>query len=145
MESCEQVLYIEMNSPPHFAAMRQSTETAHFEQGTTKHCALPSTVVIVAPPWPRSGAAWVIKNQIDFYHLRGFSTALVIVPFHRWFMRENPVWEDVQQGFKEMGSEKLFLAPLEQRRYNSAKYRTSLRHAFRGTVLDWEVAMAKSA
>jgi glycosyltransferase involved in cell wall biosynthesis len=86
----------------------------------------------------------VIKNQIDYYRMRGFDTALVIVPFHRWFMQENPVWEEVEQGFKDLGAQKLFLAPLEQRAYKTAKYTASLRNAFRGTVLDWESAMAKS-
>ena len=103
------------------------------------------TVVIIGPPWPRSGAAWVIKNQIDYYCARGFNTVLVIVPFHRWFMGTNPVWQEVIEGFQEMGARGLFVAPLEERRYKAAKYTTSIFHAFRGTILDWEFATAKSA
>lgn len=103
------------------------------------------TVVVIGPPWPRSGAAWVIKNQIDYYRARGFETVLVIVPFHRWFMRTNPVWEDVIEGFQELGAQRLFMAPLERGRYRAAKYTTSIFHAFRGTILDWEFATAKSA
>lgn len=102
-------------------------------------------VVIIGPPWPRSGAAWVIKNQIDYYYMRGFETALVIVPFHRWFMRTNPVWEDVKEGFRELGAQGLFMAPLERKRYNAAKYSASIFNGFRGTILDWEYATARSA
>jgi len=134
-----------MNPSSEFAAKQQFTELGQLEQREPEHCQLHSTVLIVAPPWPRSGAAWVIKNQIDYYRMRGFSTALVIVPFHRWFMRGNLIWEDIELGFAGLGAEKLFMAPLEERGYKAAKYTTSLRHAFRGTVLDWESAMAKSA
>ena len=134
-----------MNLSSESATKRGITEQTRLEGRGTKRFQLPATVVIVAPPWPRSGAAWVIKNQIDYYCLRGFSTALVVVPFHRWFMRENPVWEEVKQGFEEVGAERLFLAPLEHRGYKIAKYTTSLRYGFRGTVLEWESAMAKSA
>lgn len=105
----------------------------------------PLFVVIVAPPWPRSGAALVIKNEIDYYNLRGFKTALVIVPFHRWFMSQNHIWEEIKAGFQELGASKLFIAPLDQRRYAFAKCATSIRHGFRGTAIDWEYAMARSA
>ena len=104
-----------------------------------------STVVIVGPPWPRSGAAWVIKNQIDHYRARGFNAVLVIVPFHRWFMRENPVWEEIEEGFKDLGAQGLFWAPLDNHQYTVAKYVASISHVFHGTVLHWESAMAKSA
>jgi glycosyltransferase involved in cell wall biosynthesis len=134
-----------MNTSSESAVRQLITEQTRPERRETKGFQLPATVVIVAPPWPRSGAAWVIKNQIAYYRMRGFSTALVVVPFHRWFMRENPVWEEVEQGFAELGAESLFLAPLEQRGYKTAKYTASLRHAFRGTVLDWESAVARSA
>jgi glycosyltransferase involved in cell wall biosynthesis len=105
----------------------------------------PSTVVILAPPYPRSGAARVVQNQIEFYRSRGFRTVLVIVPFHRWFMRSNPVWEDLAEGIGEFGAHKAFIAPLDEKRYKAAKYTASLRHFFRGTFLDWSYAIAASA
>ncbi len=104
----------------------------------------PQAVVIIGPPWPRSGAARVIKNQIDYYRARGFYTVFVVVPFHRAFMRSSPLWNEMNEGIQELGAHKSFVAPLEQRRYNAAKYTASFRHAFRGTALDWELAMANS-
>lgn len=138
-------LIFEMRSYLASLAKHQSTEPNWLVQEEKRSFDQQSTVVIVAPPWPRSGAAWVIKNQIDYYRTRGFNTILLIVPFHRWFMRENPVWKDVNQGFLELGADELFVAPLERRRYAAAKFTASLRHAFRGSVLDWESAMARSA
>lgn len=104
----------------------------------------PPTVVIIGPPWPRSGAARVVKNEIDYYRARGFHTVFVVVPFHRAFMRSSPLWKEINEGVQELGAHKSFAAPLEQNRYNAAKYTTSLRHAFRGTALDWAFAMGNS-
>lgn len=106
--------------------------------------AQPSTVVIVGPPWPRSGAARVIENQIDYYRGRGFHTVFVVVPFHRAFMRSSPIWDEISEGIQELGAHNSFAAPLEEKRYNAAKCTASLRHAFRGTALDWEFAMVNS-
>jgi glycosyltransferase involved in cell wall biosynthesis len=102
------------------------------------------TVVIVGPPWPRSGAARVMENQIEYYRLRGFRTVFVVVPFHRAFMRSSPVWAEISEGIEELGAHNSFMAPLDQQRYRAAKYAASLRHGFRGTALDWEFAMANS-
>lgn len=134
-----------MNQPiKELAHDRQPAEADEKDTVESKPAAPRPIVAILAPPWPRSGAACVIKNQIDYYHLRGFDTVLVIVPFHRWFMQGNPVWEEVKEGFHELGARELFVAPLEQRRYNFAKYTASFRHAFRGSTLDWESSMARS-
>lgn len=103
------------------------------------------TVLIVGPPWPRSGAAWILRNQIDHYRARGFDAVLVIVPFHRWFMRENSVWDEVKEGFQDLGAKRVFTAPLDSFRYTAAKYRMAISHCFRGTALDWGYAMARSA
>ncbi len=105
----------------------------------------PPTVVIIGPPWPRSGAARVVKNQIDYYRARGFYTVFVVVPFHRAFMRSSPLWNEITDGIQELGAHKSFVAPLETHRYNAAKYTASLRHAFRGTALNWAFAMGNSA
>src|SRR5271163_1425749 len=89
------------------------------------------TVVIIGPPWPRSGAARVIKNQIDYYRVRGFHTVFVVVPFHRAFMRSSPVWSEIIEGIQELEADTSFVAPLEENRYKAAKYTASLRHGFR--------------
>ena len=103
-----------------------------------------STVVIVGPPWPRSGAARVIENQINYYRGRGFHTVFVVVPFHRAFMRSSPIWDEINEGIQELGAHHSFAAPLEEKRYTIAKWTASMRHAFRGTALDWAYAMANS-
>jgi glycosyltransferase involved in cell wall biosynthesis len=101
--------------------------------------------LIVVPPWPRSGAARVFQNQVDYYRSRGYCTVLLVVPFHRGFMDSSPLWRGVRVGMKELDPDHVFLAPLERNRYNAARYKATIRHAFRGTALDWYVAMAKSA
>lgn len=102
-------------------------------------------VVIVGPPWPRSGTARVIQNQIDHYRARGFCTIFVAVPFHWVYTRSSPIWDQIDEGIREMGADKVFLAPLEERRYHAAKYTASIRHLFQGTTLDWTIAIGRSA
>lgn len=104
----------------------------------------PPSVVIVGPPYPRSGAALVIKSQIDYYRVRGFNTVLVIVPFHRAFMRSSPLWDEIGEGIRELGAHRSFVAPLDENRYKMAKYTASMRHVFTGTALDWQFAMGNS-
>lgn len=104
----------------------------------------PSTVVIIGPPWLRSGASRVMKNQIDYYRQRGFHTVFVVVPFHWGFMRSSPVWDQINEEILELGAHDSFVAPLDENRYLAAKYTASLRHACRGTALDWAFAMGNS-
>jgi glycosyltransferase involved in cell wall biosynthesis len=49
------------------------------------------------------------------------------------------------KGMNELGADRIFTATLDQKSYNSAKYKASVRHAFRGTALDWQVAVGKAA
>ncbi len=105
----------------------------------------PPQVVIVGAPYARSGTALVIKNQIDYYRVRGYHTVLVIVPFHRAFMRSSPIWDEIGEGIRELGAHRSFLAPLDKDRYQLTKYIASMRHVFRGTALDWQFAMGNSA
>ena len=100
-------------------------------------------VVIVGPPWPRSGTARVIQNQIDYYRERGYFSALIAVPFLWYHVGQD--LEDTVEAMAELGADRIFGAVLEPKRYNAAKYRASLRHVFRGTALDWQVAAGKSA
>jgi glycosyltransferase involved in cell wall biosynthesis len=60
-------------------------------------------------------------------------------------MRGNPIWDEIKEGIEELGADRTFTAPLEEGRYKIAKYKASLRHAFRGTSLHWGSAMAESA
>jgi len=133
-----------MNPSSAITPDNQSVEFTQLGQGGPNLKSQPSTVVIVGPPWPRSGAARVIQNQIDYYRARGFHTVFVAVPFHRAFMRSSTIWDEIGKGIQELGAHKSFVAPLEEKRYNAAKYTASLRHAFRGTALDWAVAIGNS-
>jgi glycosyltransferase involved in cell wall biosynthesis len=97
-------------------------------------------VIIVGPPWPRSGTARVIQNQIQYYRERGFFTVFVAVPFFWYYMYVS----DLIDSLDELGADRVFSAKLEKKRYNAAKIKASVRHAFRGTALDWQVAIGRA-
>jgi polysaccharide biosynthesis protein PslH len=103
------------------------------------------TVIIVGPPWPRSGTARVIQNQIDYYRAHGYLTIFVCVPIHSGWTETYPEWDDIKQGIKELGADYVVTAPINHRRFIISKYTAWLSHAFRGTALDWIVNTAKSA
>lgn len=103
------------------------------------------TVLIVGPPWPRSGTFRVIQNQIEFYRHRGYSTAFVCVPIHCSYTESYPDWGDIKVGMQELGADWIFFAPIDNRRFVKAKYVEWVKHAFRGTALDWIVMTANSA
>jgi len=111
------------------------------EEHTSAHPA----VLITGAPWPRGGAARVFQNQIAYYRNRGFFTVFIAVPFHWSHISSdgNPI--PMAEGMDELGSDRLLVAVLEQKRYNLAKYKASIRHALRGTALDWQVAVGGAA
>jgi glycosyltransferase involved in cell wall biosynthesis len=102
-------------------------------------------VVIVGPPWPRSGTARVIQNQINYYRERGFYTVFIGVPFLWYFIGLAHRSKELLEGIDELGADRIFTATLDQRGYDIAKYKASLRHAFRGTALDWQVETGRAA
>jgi glycosyltransferase involved in cell wall biosynthesis len=104
-----------------------------------------SAVIIIAPPWPHSGTARVLQNQIDYYRQRGFQTFFVAVPFHWAYRKESGIWDNLTEGIHGLGADRTFIADLETRRYEAAKYLTSIRHGFRGTALDWMIGMGRSS
>lgn len=110
-----------------------------------EHPSAPPAVIIIGPPWPRGGAARVIQNQVVFYRNRGFFTIFVAVPFHWTHISRDGNPMRMAEGMDELGSDRLFVAILEHKRYQLAKYKASIRHALRGTVLDWQVAIGRAA
>jgi glycosyltransferase involved in cell wall biosynthesis len=116
-----------------------------FDSASQNHSAQSPAVIIVGPPWPRGGAARVIQNQIEFYRYRGFFTVFIAVPFYWSFISLGRNLKELMEGMNELGSDRLFTAILDQKGYNAAKYAASIRHAFRGTILDWQVAVGKAA
>jgi glycosyltransferase involved in cell wall biosynthesis len=107
--------------------------------------ARPPAVVIVAPPWPRSGTARVIQNQIQYYRERGFFTVFIGVPFLWYFIALSREPKELLEGIDELGADKSFTATLDQKGYDAAKYKASIRHGFRLTALDWQVEVGRAA
>ena len=103
----------------------------------------PPSVIIFGPPWSRSGTARVIQSQIKYYRERGFFTVFIVVPFFWYHVGQDP--NEMTEGMDELGADRLFPATLDQKSYTVAKYKASIRHCFRGTVLDWQVAIGKAA
>lgn len=102
-------------------------------------------VIITGPPWPRSGTARVMKNQIDYYRNRGYRTVFICVPVHCSFTETHPDWENIKVGIRELGADHIFFAPIEKGRFTRGKYIAWARHLARGTALDWIVFTATSA
>ena len=123
-------------------------QPASFDHAPESPSAQPPGVIIVGPPWPRSGTARVIQNQIRYYRERGYYTVLIAVPF-LWYsihVAQNPKeMGELIKGMNELGADRMFIATLDQKGYTAAKYKASVRHAFRGTTLDWQVAVGKAA
>ena len=118
------------------------------ERGTSASCDVRTpAVIIVGPPWPRSGTARVIQNQIYYYRERGFFTVFIAVPFHWNYMKDSVVWTrtGIKEGIDELGADRACTALLEQKSYNIAKFKASVRYGFRGTVLDWQVEIGKAS
>ena len=120
-------------------------ESAVFDPAREHPAGRKPAVVIIGPPWPRSGTARVIENQIRYYHGRGFFTVFIAVPFAWHFIHSLQNRKEMIEGLNELGADRTCMAALDQKSYNAAKYKASLRHAFHGTVLDWRVAMGQAA
>jgi polysaccharide biosynthesis protein PslH len=102
-------------------------------------------VVIVGPPFPRSGTASVMQNQIEFYRSRGYVTVFVCVATHCSLVETNPDWQNIRDGIQELGADQTFFAPIDNQTFKVLKYVTWVEHAFRGTALDWIVFTGRSA
>ena len=79
------------------------------------------------------------------YRNRGYLTVFICVPLHCSYTETHHGWDDVKVGMRELGSDHIFFAPIDNRRFVSGKYIAWARHSFRGTSLDWIVFTAKSA
>ena len=111
-----------------------------------KISAVRRTVIIVGPPWPRSAALRVIQNQIHYYRSRGFFTVFVGVPFV-WYFKHVPAKTPyLRQDVTDLDADKVLVASFDADLYESPAYLARHRRAFsRGTVLDWQVAMARAS
>jgi len=112
------------------------------DRGLSSRNALPA-VIIIGPPWPRSGTGRVIESQIQFYRERGYQTIFIAAPFRSSYGRNSPIWNDISDGLKELGADHTLWATIEPREVTLAKYVATVRHGYRGTVLDWLVAVGR--
>lgn len=102
-------------------------------------------VIIVGPPWPRSGTARIFQNQIEFYRDRGYMTIFLCVPLHSSFTETHPDWESLKEGVRDLGADRVEIAPINHARFIFSKYMAWVKHGSRGTALDWVVNTGKSA
>jgi glycosyltransferase involved in cell wall biosynthesis len=113
------------------------------------HPARPSTarpaVIILGPLWPRSGPTRLIQNQIDYYRARGYFTVFLGVAIDKDPVRGCEIWEELREGFGDLGADCVLLAGLDQEKWLTTKISSSVRHILRGTALDWIVDIGKSA
>jgi len=140
--------HVERNERASVLSSKDGTGPASSERAPEDPSGQPPAVIIVGPPWPRSGTARVIQNQIHYYRERGFFTVFIAVPF-LWYLihlaQDSKEMSKVIEGIKELGADRMCTATLEQKSYNRAKYKASVRHALRGTALDWQVALGRAA
>ncbi len=102
-------------------------------------------VLILGPPWPRSGTGRVIQNQVDFYRSRGYFVVFIAVPIHCSFTEDHPDWDELKTGMREFGADETFYAHIDPKRFAIAKYTEMLKLHFRGTALDWIIFTAATA
>lgn len=102
-------------------------------------------VIIVGPPWPRSGTGRGMQNQVDYYRSRGYFVIFISVPVHCSYTEGHPDWDGLRTGMQEFGADRTFHAYIDQRRFSLAKYTEWLKLGFHGTALDWIVFTAASA
>jgi glycosyltransferase involved in cell wall biosynthesis len=86
-----------------------------------------------------------MQNQIEYYRERGYFTIFICVPVHCSYTETYPDWVDIKAGMQELGADRIFFAPINNRRFVLGKYTGWVRHLFRGTALDWIVLTAMSA
>src|SRR5271154_5720735 len=135
---------IEMNERASMISNTNRVSPAGFDRDPENPSGQPPAVIIVGPPWPRSGTARVIQNQIQYYRERGFFTAFIAVPF-LWYSIGLGYPKELLEGISELGADRSFTATLDQKGYDNAKYKASIRHAFGLTALDWQVEVGRAA
>src|SRR5579872_1669346 len=103
------------------------------------------TVVVTGPPWPRSGTARVIQGQIQYYRSRGYQTIFIAVPFRWNYTTEAAGWDEINDGLRELGSDRVLVAAIEPKDFTRAKFTATVRYGWRGTSLDWLLWLGQSA
>jgi glycosyltransferase involved in cell wall biosynthesis len=134
-----------LNKKAEPAALNASVDLPNQREATNERAGKIPAVIILGPPWPRSGTARVIQSQIEYYRQRGFLTVFVVVPYCWAYRKNSSIWDELRDGINEIGADHVFIASLEERRYSLAKYTASIRNPFGRTLIDWWFAVGAAA
>jgi glycosyltransferase involved in cell wall biosynthesis len=96
-------------------------------------------VLVIGPPWLRTGTGRVIEDQIAFYRARGFATAFVAVPVNAAHLPENPMWLELAQAAGELRADHASFAILHPAQRPDALWRRARQVLSPRTALDWIV------
>ena len=102
-------------------------------------------VIIVGPPWPKSGTSRVIQNQVEFYRSRGFFTVFVAVAIQGNYFRDGKAWDAFKEHAHELGADRVAIAAIDRTFHTVTKVTGTVRHALHGTKLNWIFDIGKSA
>src|SRR3979409_2135265 len=101
-------------------------------------------VIVLGPPWLRTGTGRVIEAQIAYYHARGFRTAFIGVPVHAAHMRADVVWRRHQIAVGDLHADWESVAPTPSRARRLIRLRRYLHYLRGGTEIDWMVSIGTS-
>jgi polysaccharide biosynthesis protein PslH len=96
-------------------------------------------VVIVGPPWLRTGTGRVIEDQIAYYRDRGFATAFVGVPVGSEQGPEHPMWLRKADAARELHADHVSFAILDAPQDPMTPSRRLRQLLAPRTSLDWIV------
>jgi glycosyltransferase involved in cell wall biosynthesis len=100
-------------------------------------------VVVIGPPWLRTGTGRVIQDQIAYYRDRGFSTAFVGVPVRPEHGPENPIWEEQSHAAGELRADHASFAILDAPPNSKRLWHRVRQSLAPQTSLDWIVEMGR--
>ncbi len=99
----------------------------------------PPLVVIIGPPWLRTGTGRVIEDQVAYYRDRGFATAFVGVPVGAEHGPENPLWLRQADAARELHADHVSFAILDAPQNPKTLSRRLRQLLAARTSLDWIV------
>ena len=99
-------------------------------------------MIVVGPPWLRTGTGRVIEDQIAYYHSRGYATAFVAVPLNTTHVPGDPMWAEFVESAKELPADLACFSFLDPVPRPNTLWRRVRQKWRRATALDWIVEVA---
>jgi polysaccharide biosynthesis protein PslH len=96
-------------------------------------------VLVIGPPWLRTGTGRVIEDQLVYYRSRGFSTAFVGVPVNAAHLSKDPMWVELNEAASELQADHVSFAVLDRSEEPNTRRRRIRQFVFPRTALDWIV------